>query len=231
MTVPSLSAPVNDYANILSHSTIEKLNTVLRRQWEGGGSQLTILTVPSLEGMPIEEYSIKVVESWQLGTKSKDNGVLFLLAMKDRKMRIEVGQGLEGVLPDAYARRILDNEVTPYMKRGEYDQAVISGVVGILEKTDPQLVEQNTEVVAHEANGKQLTKNILFIVFIIIWFIFSLLRRLFGFGHRRHGFGRGVVSGAVLGGLLGSGRKSGWGGGGWSGGGGGFSGGGSSGSW
>ncbi len=225
---------MNDYANILSSTTEQKLNSVLRQQWESGGSQLTILTIPSLEGMPIEEYSIKVVESWQLGNKSKDNGVLFLLAMKDRKMRIEVGQGLEGILPDAYARRILDNEVTPYMKRGDYDQAVISGVVGILERTDPKIADTSVGdgALAKPARSGRSGNKIIFLV-IFFWVVMSILRTLFGFGRRRRG---GFGSGAVLGALLGSsvGRGGGWGdggGGGWSGGGGGFSGGGSSGSW
>lgn len=230
--MPRLTAPVNDYAQVLSRSTTEKLNAILQRQWQAGGSQLTILTIPSLEGIPIEEYSIKVVENWQLGSKSKDNGVLFLLAMKDRKMRIEVGQGLEGSLPDAYARRILDNQVTPFMRRGgSYDQAVIAGVVGILEKTDPQLVEQNPEAVSAPKSRSRVGKSAIVFIIILFWIIGGLFRGLFG--GRRRGMGSGLITGAVLGSVLGRGSR-GWGGGGgggWSGGGGGFSGGGSSGSW
>ncbi len=194
----------------------------MRDEQSRGRAQITVLTIPSLEGSVIEEYSIKVVDSWKLGTKEKDNGVLLLLAMKDRKMRIEVGQGLEGDLPDAYARRIIDR-MTPLMKRGLYDEAIGTGVYGILERVDPEFLKNNnleeTSQVQESRTSSGGFKILKLILYLFIFILFVIFR---GFGrHSRHGW----HSGGGFGGFGGGG------GGGWSGGGGGFSGGGSSGSW
>ena len=79
-----------------------------------------MLTIPSLEGQPLEDYSIRVVEAWQLGRQDRDNGVLILIARDDRKIRIEVGYGLEGVLPDALCGRIIDNAMKPAFRQGDF---------------------------------------------------------------------------------------------------------------
>lgn len=234
LEIPSLRAPINDEASILSGRAQRQLNDLLQAQWQRGGSQLAVLTIPSLEGMPIEEYSIKVVEAWKLGTAKKDNGVLLLLAMKDRKLRIEVGQGLEGSLPDAYARRIVDNVIVPRMKRGDYDDAVMAGVLSILEKTDPEFANQEQENFQSlerqqgRAGGKLRRFSDFFALgFALLIFLISLILSA---GRRRRGFLGGRGGGGWYGGG-GFGGGSWGGGGGFSGGGGGFSGGGSSGSW
>ena len=225
LEVPRLQAPVNDLAGILSSQAISKIDSLIRSAKAQSGTQITVLIVPSLEGDTIEEASIRITDQWKLGEAKTDRGVLFLIAMKDRQLRIEVGQGLEGDLPDAFAKRIIDR-VVPYMRSGSYDAAILTGVLGILEKTDPKL--SVTEQVDEPGPSNSSVMTIAIFILIIS---FSILSRIFG-RHRFWGGGpRGPWGGGSSG--WGGGGFSGWGsgGGGWSGGGGGFSGGGASGRW
>lgn len=230
--VPALTAPVMDEANIVDAETEAALNKVIRELRDSGGSQLNVLTIPTLNGVPIEQASIQVTDKWQLGSKKQDNGVLLLIAMQDRKMRIEVGQGLEGVLPDAIANRIIQDRIAPYMREGRTSEAVLVGVASIIENTDPQfdlrshLAVPQAQEVPPGFNEKQLSSKFVkwLIIIMIIMFIFG------GRGRRRR---RGGVLPFMMGYGLGGGFRGGggFGGGGWSGGGGGFSGGGASGGW
>ncbi len=131
-SVPYLSARVNDYAGILSSQTIFDLENQLKEHEKKTSNQVAILTVASLEGQSIEEFSIKVAETWKLGQKDKDNGVLLLISRDDRKLRIEVGDGLEGVLTDAISSQIVRREIVPFFKNGDYDGGVRAGVNAIL---------------------------------------------------------------------------------------------------
>lgn len=224
---PPLTAPVIDEAGILDPATVQRLNQVLSRLWESGGSQIAVLTVPTLHGFPIEQASIEIVEQWKLGTTKKDNGILFLIAPNDRRMRIEVGQGLEGDLPDAIAKRIIAETVTPFFREGRYNDGVVAGVSAIIERTDPQLLQDLEKQVGRptpqdqtESQGHWLHTVIWFL---LIWFfLFTRLGRTILFGMILFG-GRGRGGGGYYGG---GGSR-----GGYSGGGGGFSGGGASGSW
>ncbi len=137
VALPQLSAPVTDMASMISPKVENQLNQKLTALWENKGNQIAVLTLPSLEGEPIESISIRIVNKWQLGTAKKDNGILLLISRDDRKLRIEVGQGLEGKLTDAYASRIIRNIITPLFKKGNFDAGVVSGVAGILSYTDP----------------------------------------------------------------------------------------------
>ncbi|MEN9835559.1 MAG: hypothetical protein RL011_1752, partial [Pseudomonadota bacterium] len=135
--VPPLSAPVVDAAQILAPQTVQRLGVVLRTLRDQGGSQVAVLTVPELGGLTIEQASIQVADAWKLGSATKDNGVLLMIAAAERAVRIEVGQGLEGQLTDAHSRRIIDRVMLPYFKNGDYDSGVIAGVVAILQHSDP----------------------------------------------------------------------------------------------
>jgi uncharacterized protein len=130
--VPILTSRVNDYANILSPTTLQALETMLKEHEDSTSNQVVVLTVQSLEGEVLEEYSIKVVEAWKLGTKKNDNGVLLLVAKDDRKVRIEVGDGLEGVLNDGKAGWIIRNLIVPSFKEGNFDAGVMAGVAAML---------------------------------------------------------------------------------------------------
>lgn len=129
---PYLSGRVNDYANMLSPNTVAELEEELKAHEDSTSNQVAVLIVSSLEGAVLEEYSSKVVETWKLGRADKDNGVLLLIARDDRKVRIEVGNGLEGDLPDITCGRIIRNEIVPRFKEGNFEAGVRDGVRAIL---------------------------------------------------------------------------------------------------
>jgi uncharacterized protein len=223
--VPPLMGPVNDQAGMLSPETTRRLDQALRALWQNRGSQLAVLTVGSLEGEPIESASIKVVEAWKLGTAKADNGVLLMISKADRKIRIEVGQGLEGELTDLYCSRIIRGQMAPRMRQGDVDGAVLAAVAAILEKTDPNGSKAQGLSAPAEASNSILegAQLLAFLLFFGIFGVFLFISRKFG-GRGRGGWGGGGWGG-------GGGSWGGGGGGGFSGGGGGFSGGGSSGGW
>ena len=130
--VPTLTGRVVDQADILSPSTEETLTALLAAHEEATSNQVVVLTIPSLEGEAIETFSLRVAETWALGTAANDNGVLLTIAVEDREMRIEVGLGLEGALTDAAAGRIIRNEMRPRFRAGDFDGGVLVGVQSIL---------------------------------------------------------------------------------------------------
>ncbi|MES2745890.1 MAG: TPM domain-containing protein [Bdellovibrionota bacterium] len=230
--IPALSNPVTDEGGMLSARTREYLNQELRRLNESGGSQVAVLTIPTLNDEDIAAYSIRVAEAWKLGSAKEDKGVLLVIAAKERKLRIEVGQGNEGNLTDVQSKRIIEEVITPLFKAGDIDSGVVSGVATIVNATDPDFQFRSgvPERRAQRSNkGSGLFPIIFFIVVI-------LLMSLFNRGGRGGG-GSGALLGAVLGYGAGGGfgRGGGFGGGssggGFGGGGGGFSGGGASGEW
>lgn len=223
--VPPLTGPVVDTAQVLSPQTEQKLSQLLRQLRDQGGSQIVVLTLEQLAGLPIEQASIEITDTWKLGTASKDNGVLLLIAVKDRSLRIEVGQGLEGQLTDAHARRIIDRIIVPRLKTGDFDGGVIAGIAAILQHTDPDF--RYEDMLPARSRGRTSTPMALLTVLLIIFFV---LREYFGGGPGggRFGGGRYRRDSTIY---WGGGGGFGGGGGGFGGGGGGFSGGGASGRW
>lgn len=130
--LPELSRRVHDFAGLLSYATIEQIETRLATLEHEDSTQIAVLTVDSLEGESLESYSLAVVEKWQLGQKGRDNGALLLIAKRERKIRIEVGYGLEGVLTDLTAGRIIRDVITPKFKAGDFDSGVYSGVAAMI---------------------------------------------------------------------------------------------------
>ncbi len=130
--VPYLSGRVVDDAEILSPATREGLTATSKAHEDKTTNQVVVLTVPTLGGESVEEYANRVFSSWKLGQKGKDNGVLVLVVPNDRKMRIEVGYGLEGALPDVEASRIIRNRMAPKFKSGDFDGGVTDGVDAIV---------------------------------------------------------------------------------------------------
>jgi uncharacterized protein len=226
--VPPLTGPVVDEVGLLSADDVHRLEALSRaaRGVEGGnGVQLQYLIVKSLEGEPIEDYSIRVAEAWKIGTKGKDNGVLVTVAVDDRAVRIEVGGGLEGGLTDAQSSRIIRGTIVPAFRAqrygdGLYDAGVqILGALGAL----PSGIQPTRRAPA----AVHFSSMAIIALFVFIFFIRALLG--FGTRRRRHLWWGG---GPWMGGGWGGGGFGGGGsGGGWSGGGGGFSGGGASGRW
>lgn len=223
--VPPLTGPVVDEANMIQTKDERVLREWARDLNASGKAQLQILTVQSLGGLPIEQASIEVVEDWQLGDKKKDNGILILVALEERKIRIEVGQGLEGELPDVIASRIIRDTMTPLFQQGSPSQGIVLGAYQVLRIVQPDFnPDQRLEASqSREAGPFKKYEGIFIFIFVIIVLIFRGIFFPFA-GSRSRGWGGG-------GGFGGGGGWGGGSGGGWSGGGGGFSGGGASGGW
>ena len=130
--VPPLKGRVNDYANMLSPETRNYLDLILQQFEDKESTQIVVLTIPSLQGDALENFSIRVAEQWKIGQKGLDNGAILLIAKQDRKLRIEAGYGLEGRLTDLISGQIIRNVIVPEFKNGQVDQGVIKGVNAII---------------------------------------------------------------------------------------------------
>ncbi len=131
LEVPYLGGRVNDLADLLDDSFEARLEERLRALEEETGAQVVVLTVPSLEGDPIEDFSMRVVDTWKLGREGVDDGVLILIARDERRMRIEVGYGLEGALTDAQSGRIIDHLMAPRFRQGDFSGGVDEAVSAV----------------------------------------------------------------------------------------------------
>ena len=218
--VPSLSGPVVDSVGLLSKGDAEAIGGSLLQYFRSSGNQLQVLIIDALGGEPIERYSMRVVESWKLGSDERDNGVLLLVATEDRKWRIEVGGGLEGELTDLSAYRIGSANLAPHFAQGNYAKGIFATLSAIAEELGGQL----GQVQVQSRRPDKRRPSAFFFILVLAFLIFF----------RGGGFFGGMLLGSALGGRWSGG---GWssrgfgGGGGWSGGGGGFSGGGASGNW
>lgn len=130
--IPFLTGRVTDNAQILSPDTQRIITEALKAHEDKTGNQVAVLTIPSLEGEGIEEYALNVFNGWKLGQKGKDNGILLVVAPNERRMRIEVGYGLEGTMTDGKAGSIIRNVITPPFKQGDYNSGISEGVTSII---------------------------------------------------------------------------------------------------
>lgn len=230
LEIAPLTSPVIDEVGIINAQTKANLESKLRAVNAREAGQIQVYVIRSLAGLTIEEASIQIADTWKLGSVKQDNGILFLIAPNERKMRIEVGQGLEGQLPDIQAKRIIADIVTPEFRRGDFSTGVARGVNAIISFIAPDLVDDTIQSYGdqQEHNVSDNSVNPL-----VVLLFFILLLPLMAFGRRRSGrywsSGGGYWGGSGGGGF--GGGSFGGGGGGWSGGGGGFSGGGASGNW
>jgi uncharacterized protein len=135
LEAPPLGGRINDYASMLSPQSSAVLERKLAAFERETSNQVVLLTIPSLQNETIEGLAIKVAEAWQIGQKDKDNGVILLLAKKERKIRIEVGTGLQGALPDITAAQIIRNVMAPHLKSGNYDAGITAGLDAIVAAT------------------------------------------------------------------------------------------------
>lgn len=129
--LPALKGYVNDYAGLLTPARTAALEQALSDFERSDSTQIVVLTVPNLGGEDIESFSIRVAEAWKIGQQGIDNGVILLVARDERKVRIEVGRGLEGKLTDLVSGRIIRGEITPRFKSGDFDGGVVAGVTAI----------------------------------------------------------------------------------------------------
>lgn len=133
MEVPYLSGRLVDQAGILSAPARERISAMLKSHEDATGNQIAVLTVGTLGGESVEDYAVRVFEDWKLGQHDKDNGVLVLVVPQDRRIRIEVGYGLEGTLTDAGASRVIRDLMTPRFREQNYDVGVEAGVTGVIQ--------------------------------------------------------------------------------------------------
>jgi uncharacterized protein len=188
---------------------------------------LVVVTLPSLQGYEIEDYGYQLGRAWGIGQKKLDNGVLFIIAPKERKVRIEVGYGLEPILTDALSSVILHEKVLPQFRDGNMEAGVVAGTDAIIQQLELDAPAAKARVAAAAKQVSQPHFNPVLLNF-IAFIIFSIFGRIFG---RRRGMG--ALPWIILGSGMGRGGfgGGGFGGGGFGGGGGSFGGGGSSGSW
>lgn len=135
LDVPQLSGRINDYAGILSPRAIGLLEQKLAGFEQDQSTQVVVLTIPSLQGEDIDQFAIRVADQWKIGHKGKDNGVILILAQAERKVRIEVGMGLQGVLPDITAGRIIRDVMRPHLRNGDFDRGVEAGIEAVMAAT------------------------------------------------------------------------------------------------
>jgi len=245
----------NDFANVISQSTEEKIERLGLQLQEKTTAQVVLVTIESLDGDDIDSYSNRLFEKWGIGQKDKDNGILILNAVKDRQLRIEVGYGLEGALPDVAAARIRKEQMNPYLQAGDYDTGLYNGYLAVVKEVaeeygfelrdfdlPAQFPDSFLEEERVETRDDSTNWYILFIIlFLAVDAIFCRFRitstllkiafysSFFGGRGGRGGFGGGGFGGGSFRGGGGGFRGGGFGGGGFRGGGGRSGGGGSSG--
>ncbi|QAY76801.1 YgcG family protein [Sphingosinicella sp. BN140058] len=237
-TVPALTGRVVDQAGLLDPAEEQALSAKLEALQRTTSRQLVVVTMPDLQGYPIEDVGFKLGETWKLGDKEADNGALLLVAVAERKIRIEVGDGLEPILTDAFSGRVIRNVIRPHFQQGDYPGGITAGADALIaqmqappeqaERAAIEAQQQQQSSTASGGSGGGSILTMLFWGFILLFVILPMFRG--GKRGRRHRRGGGVfVWGPGLGGGGWGGGGSSWGGGGSSwGGGGGFSGGGGS---
>ncbi|MBS6082835.1 MAG: TPM domain-containing protein [Pseudomonas fluorescens] len=220
LSFPAMTGRVVDSAQMIDPAVREQLTQQLQALEQTSGDQLVVVTVPDLQGVPIEDYGYQLGRQWGIGQKGKDNGALLIVSRDDRQLRIEVGYGLEGVLTDAQSWVIINQVILPKFKAGNFSQGISDGVAAMIQVVGGEPLA----VPAHVADANFAMDNPGFSIglFILLIGVLWLCNRM------------GLPVGAILLAILnssGRGGGGGGGGGGFRGGGGGFGGGGASGSW
>lgn len=214
ITFPALTGRVVDEANLIDAQTEQALTTRLEAHERASGNQVVVVTVPNLQGAEIEDFGYQLGRTWGIGQKGEDNGALLIVAQAERKVRIEVGYGLEGELTDAISANIIHSIILPHFRQGRFNDGIEAGTYAMIEALGNEY--EMREPVAQ----RERVHPVSLIFMIAIFILFPRLGALFGLaslGRGRGGFGGGFGSGGF--------------GGGFGGGGGGFGGGGASGGW
>ncbi|HZR21615.1 MAG TPA: TPM domain-containing protein [Verrucomicrobiae bacterium] len=213
----------NDYAHVISPSTATQLNRKLSDFERDTSNQILVVIYPKMDSdSSIEDYTVRVAQAWRVGQKARNNGAVLFVFIQDRKMFLQVGYGLEGALPDVIAKRIIENEIKPRFKAGDYDGGLSAGVAAIMAATRGEY--KGTGATAGDRPQGNAVSAVVVVLFAVGFIAFALLaarRRTYGYS------GWTLGSGGFSGGNWGGGGGGGWGGGG-GGGGGGFSAGGGS---
>ena len=193
VAVPPLTGRVVDQTATLSASDADALTQRLKDLETRKGSQVAVLIVPTTQPESIEQFSIRVAEAWKIGRKKIDDGALLVVAKNDRKLRIEVGYGLEGALPDVTARRIIDEIIVPHFRTGDFAGGISAGVDRIVRLIDGEPLPKPVPEASHHVDPS-LAFNIIFSPFGLIGYaaIAAIFRGLLG-----RLLGSGVTAGVV----------------------------------
>lgn len=219
----------NDYANVTSAETASRLNQQLEDFERQTSSQIVVAVYPKMQSdSSIDDYTVRVARAWRVGQKAKNNGAILFVFIQDHKMFIQVGYGLEGALPDILCKEIIDNQIAPRFKRGDYDGGLSAGVATLMAAAKGEY-KGTGRTVADRNTGQQAGSFIPALVGVIFFIVivYIIIKSIGGGGRRGGGGGWGNAAGWLIASAMMNSRNSGWGGGGgWSGGGGGFGGGG-----
>lgn len=242
VAVPTLTARVTDLTGTLSGEAVTRIESKLATLQANKGSQIAVLILPTTQPEEIEQFGIRVMDAWKVGRKGVDDGAILIVAKNDRRVRIEVGYGLEGALPDATANRIIEETIAPHFKLGDFDGGIEAGVDQMIAVVNGEPLPQPDKKWEHRGGLGNLLPLLLVVVFVASGVLRALFGRLFGsvatgglggglawlFSHFLPiGLGAGVIA-FLFAMLAGSGSRGWTAGGGWGGGGlgGGFGGGG-----
>ena len=224
VALPELRSRVTDTAGLLDPSAADALERSLADYEKKTGHQFALVTLPTIEGQPVEDFSMRLAEKWKIGDSKRDDGLILLVVSQDRVMRIEVGYGLEGAIPDALAARIVRNQLTPAFRAGQFEQGINAAFGTLMKAAEGESVG---EMAAPQQGASSIFRVLLKLLPVIIFLGLFILG-----GGRGGGGGGAAAAGFLLGSLGGrSGGGGGFSGGGFGGGGGGFGGGGASGRW
>lgn len=179
LDVPAHKGRVNDFAGILNSSQVRELEKKLEQYESETSNQVAILIISSLEGDSLEDFSIRVVENWKVGQKGKDNGVLILVAFNDRKMRIEVGRGLEGSLTDLVAGRIIDSVMKPAFKQKDYYKGLDDAISSVALAVKGEF-KADSSVKKGDSNNNLETYLMFLVVTLLLAGATGLLHPIFG---------------------------------------------------
>ncbi|MEC5397015.1 TPM domain-containing protein [Uliginosibacterium sp. H1] len=234
--IPPLSARVTDTSGTLKPDERNDLEARLAAIEQQGGSQVAVLLVPTTQPEDIAAYGIRVADAWKVGRKNVDDGVILIVATQDRKLRLEVGRGLEGAIPDAIAKRIIAETIAPHFQRGDFHAGIAAGIERIAARIGGEALPPPDRRAQGGQAGLSMSLSALFFIIVVIVLALRGARRRSYYASQGGGFGKGVATGVLLDVLSQTARHRGGGGGfggggGWGGGGGGFGGGGASGGW
>lgn len=230
LNLPEFNDWIVDDANIISQNVKTQLKNYIIELEQKTSAEFAIVTIKSLENYPIEDYSIKLAEKWKVGKKGKDNGLILLVAPNEKKIRIEVGYGLEGILPDGLIGTIIRQNILPEFKKENYEAGITSGalaLIGIIAKNNNVTitgVPENYYNTGKYKSSSPTSDLISLLIFTVICFIIIFFNTRNFYRRPRSPFSGGFSSGFGGGGSFGGGSFGGVGGGG-------FGGGGASGSW
>ncbi len=180
--LPSVQGHVNDFADVITAADERDITRTAEALASSGKVELAVVTVTSLEGLSIEEYGIELAEAWGIGTKEEDLGILLLLAPNERMVRIEVGYGLEGDMPDGYVGEILDTHILPYLKKNDFSSGMAEGsraiAATLAQKRDFELSEVDTERYSAVNESSDNPFGGIIITLFVLFFILGGRRRI-----------------------------------------------------